>query len=75
MGYFEWANSKIKKMTWPDIACTKLSVAGFILAIAKLWPDLLALDWHWYALIAVVAAIRPLTTLFSRGASATQPQP
>lgn len=66
MGIFEWANSGIKKMTWIDIGCVKLAVAGFILAIAKLWPGLLSLEWYWYGLIAVLAAIRPLATLFSK---------
>ena len=66
MGYFEWANSKIKKMTWPDIACTKIAAMAFILTVAKLWPGLLCLDWPWYAAIAVFASVRPLATLFAK---------
>ena len=67
MGCFEWANSIIKKMTWLDIGSIKLAVAGFVLMIAKLWPCLLGIEWYWFALIGVLACIRPLITIFSKG--------
>lgn len=60
MNLFDWANKKIGKLTWIDIGLTKLSVAAFVLMIAKLWPPLLSLDWYWYGLIFVVLAIIPL---------------
>jgi hypothetical protein len=28
--------------------------------IAKLWPPLLSLEWHWYALVFAILAIVPL---------------
>jgi len=54
------ADSKIKKLNWIDIQFIKLSVAGCILMIAKLWEPLLSLDWYWYAIIFVLAAIKPV---------------
>lgn len=72
MGYFKWVNSRIKVMTWIDIGCIKWAVAGFILMIAKLWPGILALDWYWYALMGVVAMIRPVATLFSKAQASTE---
>jgi len=54
------ADSKIKKLNWVDIQFIKLSVAGCILMIAKLWEPLLSLDWYWYAIIFVLAAIKPV---------------
>ncbi len=60
MNFFEWANKKIGKLTWIDMGLTKLSVAAFVLMIAKLWTPLLSLDWYWYGLIFVVLAIIPL---------------
>lgn len=56
---FKWLNSKVKKMRWYDVSLTKLSVAGFILMIAKLWPPLISLEWYWYLVIGVLAAIIP----------------
>ena len=53
------ADTKIKKLNRVDIQLIKLSVAGCILMIAKLWEPLLSLDWYWYAIIFVVAAIKP----------------
>jgi len=52
-------DSKIKKLNWVDMQFIKLSVAGCILMIAKLWEPLLSLDWYWYAIIFVLAAIKP----------------
>lgn len=59
MGFTDWANSKVRKMSWFDLKLTQLSAAVFVLMIAKLWEPLLSLDWYWYALIAVLAAIKP----------------
>jgi hypothetical protein len=59
MAHGTLADSKIKKLNWVDIQLTKLSVAGCILMIAKLWEPLLSLDWYWYAIIFVLAAIKP----------------
>ncbi|MBL7055323.1 hypothetical protein ISS07_00245 [Candidatus Woesearchaeota archaeon] len=52
-------------MKWYDIGFVKLSVAGFVLFLAKIWSDLLALEWYWYLLIGVLAMIRPLYVMFS----------
>ena len=66
MSCFEWANKKVKKMEWYDISLTKLSVAAFILMVAKLWEPILALQWYWYGIIFVLAAIRPWTKMFGK---------
>jgi len=66
MGYFEWLNEKVKKMEWYDISLTKLSVAAFILMVAKLWEPILALEWYWYGIIFVLAAIGPWTKMFGK---------
>ncbi|GAJ19990.1 unnamed protein product [marine sediment metagenome] len=68
MGLFSWLDSKIKNMRWYDISLVKLSTAAFILMIAKLWPPLLSLAWHWYLIIALLAAIIPLKNLFKEEA-------
>ncbi len=57
-------DKKIKKMNWCDIQLIKLSVAGFILMLAKFWPGLLGLEWYWYGIIFVLAAIKPLIKTF-----------
>ncbi|MBU4284524.1 MAG: hypothetical protein KKA61_04540 [Nanoarchaeota archaeon] len=66
MGCFEWVNKKIKKMEWYDISLTKISVAAFILMVAKFWPGILALEWYWYAIIFVLAAIGPMIKIFGK---------
>ena len=47
-----------------DLRLNGLAGFALALAVAKLWEPVLALDWHWYALIAVLAAIKPLITFF-----------
>ena len=59
MSFITWANSKEKKLSWLDIQFIQLSTAGLALMIAKLWQSVLGLDWYWYAVIFVLAAIKP----------------
>jgi len=56
MSFITWLNSQAKKLDWVSVQLLKLSVAGFVLMIAKLWPPLLSLNWYWYGLIFVLAA-------------------
>ena len=60
MSFGIWADSKVRNLGWVDVRLIKLSAMGFILTIAKLWKPLLSLDWYWYAIISVLAAIRPI---------------
>lgn len=54
-----WATQKVKKMDAYDLQCVKLGVFVTALLVAKLWSPILSLEWYWYAIIAVVAFIRP----------------
>jgi hypothetical protein len=66
MSLITWANPKIKKLNFWDIQFIKLSVAGFILMIAKLWEPLISLDWYWYAVVFILAAIKPLRNFLKK---------
>jgi len=61
MSFGTWLDSKVKNLGWEDVGLIKVSVMGFILMLAKLWEPLLSLDWYWYAIIYVLAAIKPLS--------------
>ena len=63
---FGWMEKKMKKLHACDISMIKLSTAAFILMVAVLWPPILSLDWYWYLIIAVVAAIKPLMHMFGK---------
>jgi len=60
MSYKKWAEGKMKKMDVYDMKLIKWSVAAFTLMIAKLWPEVLGLDWYWYALLGVLFMWRPM---------------
>ncbi len=62
MSFRTWADSKVKKCSWIDLKLGQISAIGCFLMIAKLWKPLLSLDWYWYAVIAVLAAIKPAYT-------------
>jgi len=47
-----------------DIALTKIAVFAGALIIAKLWNPILSLDWYWYLIISILAAIKPLSSLY-----------
>ena len=64
--FFALLDKKIKKLRWFDISLIKLSAAAFVLMLAKLWQPLLALDWHWYAIISLLAALRPVRVFLSK---------
>ena len=57
MNIITFWNKKIKKMNIWDMGMTKLSVAGIILMVAKLWTPLLSLEWYWYGLIFLLPAV------------------
>lgn len=59
MSLNSWADAKVKKLSWVDLKLVQLSAIGLALLIAKLWKPLLSLDWYWYVIIAVLAAIKP----------------
>ena len=64
MSFNTWANSKLKNSTWVDVSLIKISAASFALMVAKLWEPLLSLDWYWYAIIFVLASIKPAYDAF-----------
>lgn len=62
----KWSKQKIKKLDWFDMKLVKLSTAAFTLMFAKLWPEILGLDWYWYLGIAVVLMLRPFKRAYLR---------
>jgi hypothetical protein len=64
MGFMDWMDSKTKNLDGLDIGLLKLSVFFFTLMLAKLWAPLLSLEWYWYALVFVLAGIKPTYDVF-----------
>ena len=56
------------KFSFPyiDIRLTGLVGLVFGLMIAKLWSPILYLDWYWYLIIALLAAIKPIMTFWKQ---------
>jgi len=54
---FQWANDLIKRFTCFDYALVKIGVFAFTLMLAKLWPEVLGLDWYWYGLVYLLVAL------------------
>ncbi len=66
MGLNEWANSRISKEGWKDIALIKLSAFFFALMLAKVWAPVLSLEWYWYAVLFIVFALKPVYSAFKK---------
>ena len=47
-----------------DVALTKTAVFGATLFLAKLWNPILSLNWYWYLIICVIAAVKPMITFY-----------
>jgi len=66
MNFKTWVDSKIKRYELVDFGLIKLSIAAFILMIAKLWTPLLSLEWYWYGIIFILAVICPLSKILRK---------
>jgi len=66
MSFTTWTDSKVKNLNWTDFGFIKLSILAFALMLAKLWQPILALDWYWYAIVFVLACIKPLSKVFKK---------
>ncbi len=60
MCLIKFINKAAKKLDGVDIGLVKLSVFAIAFLIAKYYPQVLSLDWYWYAAVAVLSAARPL---------------
>ena len=60
MSFTTWTDSRIKNLNWTDFGLIKLSILAFALMVAKLWQPILSLDWYWYAIVFVLACIKPM---------------
>ena len=56
------------KFTFPLIDVRLMGLGGFFfgLMLAKLWDPILGLDWYWYLIIALLAAIKPIMTFWKQ---------
>lgn len=52
------------KAGWLDVGLTKIAVFGATLFLAKLWEPILGLEWYWYLILSIVAAVRPFMTAY-----------
>ncbi|MBU2508618.1 MAG: hypothetical protein KJ799_18130 [Bacteroidetes bacterium] len=50
------------KAGWVDVGFVKVAVFAATLLIAKLWEPILSLDWYWYLIIWIIAAIKPFVS-------------
>jgi len=66
MNFIKMYEKNIKKMTMLDLASVKLATAAFALFLAKMYPELLSLEPHWYVVIAIVAAAKPVMKICSK---------
>ena len=54
MNVLNWVNNKSKNLKWYHLGALKVCIASGVLLLAKFIPELLTLDWYWYAIIFAV---------------------
>lgn len=57
---------KVQKLNCSDYGLIKISIIAFVLMAAKLWSPLLSLEWYWYAIILVLALIKPMLRIHKK---------
>ena len=62
----QWANDILKKLTCFDYALIKIGVFAFTLMLAKLWPEILSLNWYWYGLVYGIIAVYFIVKIFGK---------
>lgn len=50
------------KADWLDVGLTKIAVFFATLFFAKIWEPILGLEWYWYLVFWIIAAIKPFMT-------------
>lgn len=63
---FQWVNDKIKKMTCFDYGVLKVCVFTSALLLAKFWPDILGLNWYWYAIVLGITYVYLIVRFFGK---------
>jgi len=53
MNLIERAMATVRSYTVFDISMFKLCMFSFSLMLAKLWPELLSLDWYYYGIVFI----------------------
>jgi hypothetical protein len=66
MSLFKWAESRFRTFSVWDIGVFKLCVLSFAWLIAVLLPQVLALDWYWYAIVFAVTYIYLAARMLSK---------
>ena len=57
MNILKWAEERAQNMKWYHFSALKIGVASAMLLLAKFIPELLILDWYWYAGIFAVSYV------------------
>ncbi|MFH1078154.1 MAG: hypothetical protein V1745_02645 [Patescibacteria group bacterium] len=64
MSLISWADGKMKKLDWMDMALTKVSCFAFGALIVALIPQILEINIWWIVATWLVFAARPLYRFF-----------
>jgi uncharacterized membrane protein YdbT with pleckstrin-like domain len=59
MSFRTWADSKVKKLNWADVALVKLSCIAFGIMLAALIPSLIEINIWWIVAVVILLAIKP----------------
>jgi hypothetical protein len=65
MEFKKWADSKMRKMDWTDMALVKLACITSGVLIASLVPSLLGIDAVWIAALALLLTLKPIVKVLA----------
>lgn len=66
MSFGTWTDSKIKKLSWVDVALVKLSCVAFGVMLVALIPSLVEINVWWIIAVAILLAIKPAYKIFRK---------
>ncbi len=64
MLFIEFFNTRIKRFNIFDLKLAQAAAIFFVLAVVKLFPDIMKIDIWWFIALVVICAIRPVYIIF-----------
>jgi hypothetical protein len=66
MNVFEWMDERVRRFGIWEIKLAQAAAIFFALTVAKLVPQIMAIHAAWFAVLAVLCAIRPVIVFYGR---------
>ena len=69
MGYLGWMDERVRRFGIWEMKLAQAAAICLALTVAKLVPQIMTISAWWFAVLAVLCAIRPIYVFYGRARS------